>query len=416
MRILGADLYADPSSPESREGAVVLLDEDGRVAAARHPSTVPGLAAAVGELAGGEPFLLGVDVPVVTPERPSRARTVESSVLRRLGFRLPASGRTVADAARSPANGESLLAALAVAGFPCLPYPDRDLRASGLAEIHPGLSLKVLLWQGSAVAEGSHPAREEIFRAYTVLPYRRPPGRRGSDWAERAAALDLVLRTAGPLPGFDLDPPRNALRGAASDPEVERAASLLDACLIAGTARRYMKSPEDCMFLGDRKEGYVILPADGFVRRLALRETRPGRSGLFPRGSLRARLGAAADLHAAGLLDVPGRPQDTEAVFHRIPLYEFDNLDEMLWWKHCRHLDGPALPTEGLRELVVLLGREDAPDGRASPLRLLRSRHQTLSFRFEPPSSWRARVPTRDGRTYAFRVLRAVYETLPAEE
>ena len=61
-------------------------------------------------------------------------------------------------------------------------------------------------------------------------------------------------------------------------------------------------------------------------------------------------------------------------------------------------------------------GRADAPDERPSPLRLVRSRHRTLSFRFEPPASWRARVPTRDGKTYAFRVVRAVYETLPAEE
>jgi hypothetical protein len=415
VRILGADLFPDLTSPEPGEGAVVLLDEEGRVAATRHAKMVPDVAAAVGELAGGEPFLLGVNVAVVAGERPGRARPVETLVARRLGFRLPNSGRA-ADAARSAPTGESLLAALAVAGFPCLPYPDRDLRVSGLAEIHPGLSLKVLLWHGSAVAEGPHPAREEIFRAYALRPYRRPPGKRGTEWEERAAALDLVLRVAGPLPGFDLDPAKNALRGAASDPEVERAASLFDACLIAGTARRYLKSPEDCVFLGDRKAGYVILPADGFVRRLALREARPVRSGLFPRSSLRARLGPAADLHAEGLLDVPGRPQNTEAVFHRIPLYEFDNLDEMLWWKHCRHVDGPALPVEGLREVAVLLGRADVPEERAAPLRLVRSRHRTLSFRFEPPASWRARVPTRDGKTYAFRVVRAVYETLPADE
>jgi hypothetical protein len=304
-----------------------------------------------------------------------------------------------------------------VAGYPCLPYPDRDLRTSGLAEVHPGLSLKVLLWQGSAAAgETSHPAREEAFRDYAAPPYRRSAGRRGPDWAGRAAALDLVLRALGALPGFDFLPARDALRGAASDADVERAASLLDACVIAGTARRYIKSPEDCLFLGDRKEGYVILPADGFVRRLALREARPSRSGLFPRGSLRAKLGGAADLRAAGLLDVPGRPHDTEAVFRKIPLYEFDNLDEMLWWKHCRHLDGPALPVEGLREIVVQLGREEDLGGRASLLRLLRSRHRTLSFRFDPPAAWRARVPTRDGKTYAFRVVRAVFETLPAED
>jgi hypothetical protein len=46
-----------------------------------------------------------------------------------------------------------------------------------------------------------------------------------------------------------------------------------------------------------------------------------------------------------------------------------------------------------------------------SPLRLTRSRHKTLSFRFEPPQIWRARIAPRDGRTYPFRVLRAVYET-----
>ena len=410
MRILGTDLGLDAPGATPRESSVVLLDAAGGVAAARHPRTIPDLAAAVGELAGSEPFLLGVDVPVVAPDRPARTRAVENPVLRRLGFRLP-------PAARPQAAIDSLLAALAVAGVPCLPYPDRDLRASGLAEIHPGLSLKVLLWLGSAAAgEASHPAREEVFRAYAVPAYRRPPARRGDDWAERAAALDLVIRALGALPGFDFAPARDALRRAASGPDVERAASLFDASVIAGTARRYLKSPEDCVFLGDRKEGYVILPADGFVRRLAMRETRPVRSGLFPRDSLRARLAGAAEVHAAGLLDVPGRPHDTEAVFRRVPLYEFDNLDEMLWWKHCRHLDGPALPVEGLRELVVMLGREDRGDGRASPLRLLRSRHRTLSFRFEPPAAWRAHVPTRDGKTYAFRVLRAVFETLPAAD
>jgi predicted RNase H-like nuclease len=416
VRILGADLLPCPPSPEPRDGTVVLLNDEGGVAASRHPKTVADLAAAVGELVGGEPFLLGIDVAVVAPERPGRARPVETLVARRLGFKLPPSGRPAADGAGPAPAGESLLAALAVAGLPCLPYPDRDLRASGLAEIHPGLSLKVLLWHDSTAAAGPHPAQEEIFRAFAVLPYRRQAGRRSVGWAERAAALDLALRTAGSLPGFDLDPAREALRGASTDPDVERAASLFDACLIAGTARRYLKSPEDCVFLGGRKEGYVILPADGFVRRLALREARPGRAGLFPRGSLREKLGAVADLHSAGLLDVPGRPQNVEAVFRRIPLYEFDNLDEMLWWKHCRHLDGPALPVEGLREIVPLLGRGDEGDGRLSPLRLVRSRHRTLSFRFEPPASWRARVPTRDGKTYAFRVTRAVYETLPSDE
>ena len=81
----------------------------------------------------------------------------------------------------------------------------------------------------------------------------------------------------------------------------------------------------------------------------------------------------------------------------------------MLWWKHTRHLTGTARPTEGLCDLVVRMG--DESDG--GQLRLTRSRHRTLSFRFEPPSAWRSRLPTRDGKTYGFDVLRAVYETLP---
>ena len=47
---------------------------------------------------------------------------------------------------------------------------------------------------------------------------------------------------------------------------------------------------------------------------------------------------------------------------------------------------------------------------RRHPLRLLRSRHKVLSFRFEPPAAWRGRIATRDGKAYAFQVVRAVYE------
>lgn len=415
MKILGADLSPDATGQGTRPGTVVLLDGAGRVAAVRSPATVPEVAVALGALVGPEPFLLGVDLPVVVPERAGRARAVETVVLRRLGFRLPASGRTSREADRGAVSCEALLAALAVAGHPCLPFPDRDLRSSGLAEIHPGLVLKVLLWEGSAAAKkGGRPESEELFRALAPPSYRAGPARRRAGWAERASALDLVLRAVGRPDGYDLGPAAAALAGAASDRDVEAAGSLLDACLVAGTARRYLEAPESCLFLGGRTEGYVILPADGFVRRLALREVRPGRAGLFPRGSLRNRLGGAAEIQSAGLLDVPGRPQRTEAVFRQVPLYEFDNLDEMLWWKHCRHLSGPALPVEGLSEMVVTLGRGDAFEGTAEPLRLLRSRHRTLSFRFEPPTAWRAHVPTRDGRTYPFRVLRAVYETAPA--
>ena len=385
--------------------------------AVRRPANLPAVAGDVLELAGGEPFLLGVDLPVVVPVRATRGRPLESLVRRRLGYRLAPGGRAALVSGKGGVAGEALLAALAAAGHPCLPYPDRDRRASGVAEIHPGLVLKALLWGGSSAARGGGKVdRAALFRAYAPPQYR-PSGRRGDlSWTHRAVAMDLILRVLVSVEGFDLRPAREELGSASSEQSVERAASLLDACLLASMARRYLESPEACVFLGDPEGGYTILPADGLIRLLAVGETPSTRGRLFPRGSLRERLGSVAELRPVDLLSMPGRPQKVEAAFRSHPVYEFDNLDEMMWWKHCRHLSGPTLPAEGLRELAVVLGKDAGEDERASPLKLVRSRHRTLSFRFDPPAAWRAHAPTRDGKTYPFRVLRATFETLAEEE
>lgn len=410
MRILGADIAAEPFP--GRGGTLVALDEAARVVAVRNPSTLLETASAVIDLAGDEPFLLGIGLPVVVPMGEGRGRAVDHLVQRRLGVRLRAVGRPPSPGGRG-VSGDALLGALAAAGRPCLPYPDRDRRTSGLAEAPPALALKVLLWEGSILSAGvPEVARVERFRALEPPEYRSSGGRaRGAAWASRAAALDLALRSVGNADGYDLEPVRSRLEEASGDDDVDRAASLLDAVLSAGTARRYLERPEACVFLGDRREGYVILPADALVRRMALREVRVKAISLFPRGSLRERLASLADLRTESLLEVPGRAARVEAQLHQPPLYEFDNVDEMLWWKHCRHLAGAALPTEGLVELTIVLGSGEEPADPSRALRLSRSRHRTLSFRFDPPEAWRTRVPTRDGRTYPFRVLRAAYDT-----
>ena len=410
MRIFGVATARAARDGRATEQTLVSLDEAGGLADVEFLSTLPEVAAATGRMTGEEAFLLGVDIPVVVPAKATRARPLEGLVRRRFGVRLPPGGRT---ASETPGvAGEALIAGLAAAGRPCLPYPDRNRQQSGLAECHPRLILKTLLWSKTAIAETRDPqSREELFRAYTTPGYRGDdlPARAG--WADRAVTLELVLRSLGPLEGYDLAPVTEALAKADSVEETDRAAGLLDALLIAGTARRYLESPEQSLFLGSQETGYTILPADAFIRRLGSSEATSREGALFPRGSLRERLGNDAKLRSMDLLSVPGRPHRLEATFTREPNYEFDNLDEMLWWKHCRHLSGPRLPTEGLAELVVML-REHGDDD--TPLRLIRSRHRTLSFRFDPPVRWRSHVPTRDGKTYPLRVLRAVYETLPA--
>jgi hypothetical protein len=338
---------------------------------------------------------------------PGKSRRVDGWVRRRLGVRLP---MAKAGGPNYP-EGAAMITALATAGVPCLPYPDRDRRQSGLAEIHPELVLKALLWERSAAATARElPDREAILRAIPVPEYRNARPARAT-WAERFAALDAALQAVSGCEGFDFRTSQDALRQGASNEAVAAAASMLDATLLAGAARRYIEEPERCAFVGLRETGYVVLPADAFVRRVALKEAAAaaGHAALFPRASLEARLAPHATLRPSALLEMPGQTQHVEAVFDAQPGYEFDNLDEMLWWKHCRHLAGPELPTDGLNEIVVRL---EAGDDAGIGLRLVRSRHKTLSFRFEPPAAWRRRVPPRDGKTYRFQVVRASYDAM----
>ncbi len=409
MKLLGIEL-ATPHVEGDGARALVMLDDDGAVAKTTRVTGLPAIASQVGKLTDGEPFLLGVDVPVVVPAKPARVRPVENLIRRRFRQKMSAGGRGATEG--SSVLGEMLMAGLATAGFPCLPYPDRDRRRSGLAETLPALILKSLLWQRSPIGEDhDHAAREALLRAWTAPVYRRTQLPARSDWADQAIALETTLATLGSIPGYDFTVVWEALGQAASAQETEDAAALFDATLIASTARRYLDAPESCLFAGEREDGYVIVPADSLVRRMWLSDAGPASGVLFPQASLRERLGGNARLRPVDLLHVPGRPPQGEATFNKIPLYEFDNVDEMLWWKHCRHLAGPKMPVNGLHEMQVELGDEGPSDG--GSLRLVRSRHQALSFRFDHPEAWRRHLPTRDNRTYAFRVLRAVYDTAP---
>lgn len=416
MNILGADLPR-PGASSPAEPTLVLLGADGGAARVEHPGSLTEVAATVGRWVGAEPFLLGVDLPVLAPPKATKARPVEGLVRRRLGFRLPPGGRATLGPETGGLPGEALLAGLATAGQPCLPYPDRGRRRAGLLETYPELILRALLWRASAAAGAEDDRkRAELFRGYATPAYRgaRLPAR--TAWADKASRVDVALQALGAPEGFDLAPARDALARATDDASAERAGGVLDALLVAGTARLYLESPEETLFVGDRESGYVVLPADEFVRGLGA-DPRPAAGRLFPRQSLRQRLGDAARLRPVDLIDLPGRPQRLEAMFESPPRYEFDNLDEMIWWKHTRHVEGPTVPTEGLHEMTVrLTGRDPSRGGDDPPdLKLVRSRHRTLSYRFDPPEAWRRRVPTRDGRTYGFEIVRALYETAPAD-
>jgi len=411
MKVIGVDLPRDAATSGSATGTIVVLGSDGRIGERAQGLALPEIVSSIARFAADEPFLLGVNLPVVVANKPVKSRPIENLVRRRFGHRLPPGGRAALTADSSGVPGEALMAGLAATGQPCLPYPDRDRRRPGMVETYPALILKTLLWIESPLGESREADEQQIlFRAYTPAAYRAAQIGARTTWAEQAASLDFVLRLIEPVDGFDIGPSREALGQSASLDDVEAAAALFDAALIAGMARRYIETPESCLFLGDTDSGYVILPADRFVRGLAS-ETRPTHGRLFPTASLKNRLGPGATIRSADLLDIPGRPHRLEARFDDPPRYEFKNVDEMLWWKHARHLGGPPLVTEGLERMAVTLDGEGSEN--ASPLFLVRSRHRTLSYRFDPPQAWRTRMSTRDQKVYTFSVILATYETSP---
>jgi predicted RNase H-like nuclease len=412
VKILAAIMTADTST----RGVLVRLGADGRIHEIRSLESAGALPSEVAALAGDEPFSLALDIPVAVPGDSGKTRKFETIVRRRLGHKLPAGGRAAAGSQSGrkwPA--EALLAGLSTVGRPALSYPDRDRRRDGVAEVSPELALKALLWESSTALWGSGAGKDQIFRAFSTPAYRRHQAPKRSDWASRAVALDLAMRGLIGVDGFDLEPARRELSTATDDEQVEQAAILFDAALMAGTLRRYLETPQRSLFVGDRETGYIILPADEFIRGLALHDSRRAPTvELFPRASLKEQLGEHADLRSLDLLEFAGRPQRVEAQFKQPPVYSFENVDEMLWWKHCRHIDGPTLPTEGLEELKVALFLGETPPGNESvrhPLSLSRSRHKTLSFRFDAPGRWRETLSPRDGCTYKMQILKSVHRT-----
>ncbi len=403
MKVFGADLAQGIPDKGTPEWTLVATDRSGSITEVRRPSSLPGLVAEIAALTGEDPFLLGVNIPVATPVRPARSRPFEGLLRKKFGIRIQTGGKPE----DGRITGEQLLGALAGAGHACLTYPDRNSRNSGLAEIHPGAALKGLLWIGSRVGDGLPDNDRETFcRSYKVPAYRRARGRIHRE--EIASTLDLLIRSLAPVHGYDFGPVLEALATLDRDEDAGQAASLFDACVIAGTARRHLDAPESCVFVGERENGYTILPSDDFLRRMLIAAPAGRRGKLFPQATLRESLQDVAEIRSPDLLAVRGRPRRLQAVFRDNPCYEFENVDEMLWWKRCRHVGGPALPTEGLVELSVNL------ENGTGSLSLVRSRHAALSFRFHPPAAWRALMRTRDNRIYRFKVLRASYETEPA--
>jgi len=92
VKVFGATLPRT-TTPGGPLWTLVSIDPSGRVVGCAWPRSMPELITEVGKMAGEDPFLLGVDVPVVVPSRNVRSRAVDNVVRRRLGHRLEPGSR-----------------------------------------------------------------------------------------------------------------------------------------------------------------------------------------------------------------------------------------------------------------------------------------------------------------------------------
>ena len=88
MNVFGADLAQGIPDKGTPLWTLVATDESGAVQEIRHPSSLPGLVAEIAALTGEDPFLLGVNIPVVVPARAARSRPFEGLLRKKFGFRI----------------------------------------------------------------------------------------------------------------------------------------------------------------------------------------------------------------------------------------------------------------------------------------------------------------------------------------
>ena len=245
---------------------------------------------------------------------------------------------------------------------------------------------KSLLWERSTAASARDlPDREAVLRALSLPEYRERRARRGRAWPSGTPRSTRRCTRCPRADGFDFRPGVGRARSARDRIEaVAAAASLFDATLLAGTARRYLEEPERCAFVGLRETGYVVLPADAFVRRVALREPAraPGHAALFPRASLESRLAPHATVRPSALLDMPGQAQRVEAVFERNRGTSSTTSTRCCGGSTAGISPDPSFPPTGSHEIVVRL------DGVATTMRRWR-------FRLVRSSPQDALVPLR---------------------
>jgi hypothetical protein len=291
----------------------------------------------------GRAVSLAVDVPVAVGGKSGKPRRVDGWLRRRLGVRITVS--------RGPSAGSDLLTAWRWrAPVPSVP---RSRSPAVRSRRDPSGALRQgLMW------ESRRPRPRTIFktvsrslRALPVPEYRTLVRSRDVGRPLRRARRDAPAVLGSD--GYDFR------RRSTSSTRATRTGRALAASLVRrdarGGPRGAISRARALRVRRLARRGYVVLPADPFVRRVALREPAraAGHTPLFPQRSLESRLAPHAVIRPLARSTCRDKPNRWRPFSRRSRATSSTTSTRMMWWKHGRHLAGPELPTDGLHEIVV---------------------------------------------------------------
>ncbi len=224
MNFIGVDLAWKIGG----ETAVVAMSSQGDVTAHGSEEGDEELAAFV-ERHAGDGCLVGVDAPLVVPNNAGRRRCEDE--LQSLGIPSYPANRSWLVKAFGAVRGEILVAELERRGIKLLDsLPTSRIR--GVMEVYPYATLRAVLREIPGYKKGPRAERRrEIMRLAFMLEGLNPP-----------------LRL-----------PPELLRGVTLK-DLKKASDFLDAGVAAYTVYICFKKPGKCITLGNKKEGFVLLP------------------------------------------------------------------------------------------------------------------------------------------------------------
>jgi predicted RNase H-like nuclease len=173
--------------------------------------------------------LVGVDAPLVVPNDTGRRRCEDE--LQSMGIPSYPANRSWLQKAFGAVRGETLLAELQKRGIRLVDSLPVAPGFKGVMEVYPHSTLKTLLPE--------------------IPAYKKGP---------KAKRLREVMRLLSLLEGLDppLQLPVELLRGETGS--LKSVADLIDAGVAAYTVYICYKDPGRCLILGNKREGFVLLP------------------------------------------------------------------------------------------------------------------------------------------------------------